>query len=89
MAKRQGFIQLTTGSKAPDGGIEAGSLRVVWRIQGGKCKLIDSEGTFKPQRLVEIAKHYRLDQKYVLSNVAAAKCFNTDHQTNLVSRQLP
>lgn len=50
----------------------------------GKCMYIDTEGTFRPQRLVEIAKHYRLDSASVLGNVAVAKCFNTDHQTNLL-----
>lgn len=50
----------------------------------GKCMYIDTEGTFRPQRLVEIARHYKLDESTVLSNVAVAKCFNTDHQTNLL-----
>lgn len=50
----------------------------------GKCMYIDTEGTFRPQRLVEIAKHYKLDEATVLGNVAVAKCFNTDHQTNLL-----
>lgn len=50
----------------------------------GKCMYIDTEGTFRPQRLVEIAKHYKLDAAAVLGNVAVAKCFNTDHQTNLL-----
>lgn len=50
----------------------------------GKCLYIDTEGTFRPQRLVEIARHYKLDESSVLGNVAVAKCFNTDHQTNLL-----
>lgn len=50
----------------------------------GKCMYIDTEGTFRPQRLVEIAKHYKLDESTVLGNVAVAKCYNTDHQTNLL-----
>lgn len=50
----------------------------------GKCMYIDTEGTFRPQRLVEIARHYKLDESSVLGNVAVAKCFNTDHQTNLL-----
>lgn len=50
----------------------------------GKCMYIDTEGTFRPQRLTEIARHYKLDESSVLSNVAVAKCYNTDHQTNLL-----
>lgn len=50
----------------------------------GRCLYIDTEGTFRPQRLVEIAKYYKLDESTVLGNVAVAKCYNTDHQTNLL-----
>lgn len=50
----------------------------------GKCMYIDTEGTFRPQRLIEIARNYKLDETSVLSNVAVAKCYNTDHQTNLL-----
>lgn len=50
----------------------------------GKCMYIDTEGTFRPQRLIEIARHYKLKEDDVLANVAVAKCFNTDHQTNLL-----
>lgn len=50
----------------------------------GKCLYIDTEGTFRPNRLLEIARHYKLDESTVLGNVAVAKCYNTDHQTNLL-----
>lgn len=50
----------------------------------GKCMYIDTEGTFRPQRLVEIAKRYGLDGQAVLDNVAYARAFNTDHQTQLL-----
>ena len=50
----------------------------------GKCMYIDTEGTFRPQRIVEIAKHYKLDTAVTLGNIAVAKCYNTDHQTNLL-----
>lgn len=50
----------------------------------GKCMYIDTENTFRPTRLVEIANYYQLAPDKVLSNVAVAKCYNTDHQTNLL-----
>ncbi len=39
---------------------------------------IDCEGTFRPERLVSIAKRYELDEEKVLDNVAFARAHNTD-----------
>lgn len=50
----------------------------------GKCMYIDTEGTFRPNRIVEIANYHKLSPDQVLNNIAVAKCFNTDHQTNLL-----
>lgn len=50
----------------------------------GKCLYVDTEGTFRPKRLVDIAKRYGLDGQAVLDNVAYARAFNTDHQTQLL-----
>ncbi|KAJ2500994.1 recombinase rad51 [Coemansia sp. RSA 1972] len=52
----------------------------------GKCLYIDTEGTFRPERLVEIAERYGLDPNEVLDNVAYARAFNSDHQTALLSQ---
>ena len=51
------------------------------RNQGGgagKAMYIDCEGTFRPERLIEIAKRYNLDEQQVLDNVAYARAHNTD-----------
>merc|ERR1719221_731255 len=50
----------------------------------GKCLYIDTEGTFRPQRLVQIAMRYGLSPKQCLDNVAYARAYNTDHQTQLL-----
>ncbi|XP_065371409.1 DNA repair protein RAD51 homolog 1 [Calliphora vicina] len=50
----------------------------------GKCLYIDSEGTFRPERLVAIADRYKLVKDDVLDNVACARAFNSDHQTQLL-----
>merc|ERR1712118_611844 len=42
------------------------------------------EGTFRPQRLVNIALRYGLNPEDCLDNVAYAKAHNTDHQTQLL-----
>jgi len=52
----------------------------------GMALYIDTEGTFRPERLTAIAERYGLDAKGVLDNVAYARAFNTDHQLNLLSQ---
>nr|AAZ94621.1 Rad51 [Trypanosoma cruzi] len=50
----------------------------------GMALYIDTEGTFRPERLVAVAERYKLDPQDVLSNVACARAFNTDHQQQLL-----
>lgn len=50
----------------------------------GKCLYIDTEGTFRPERLVAMADRYKLVKDDVLDNVACARAFNSDHQTQLL-----
>jgi len=50
----------------------------------GKAMYIDTEGTFRPQRLVAIAERFKLDPEKVLDNVAYARAYNTDHQMQLL-----
>ncbi|KAF6217019.1 hypothetical protein GE061_001371 [Apolygus lucorum] len=50
----------------------------------GKCLFIDTEGTFRPERLVAVAERYKMKTTDVLDNVIYARAFNTDHQTKLL-----
>ena len=50
----------------------------------GKALFIDTEGTFRPERLLAIAERYGLSGSDVLDNVAYARAYNTDHQTQLL-----
>lgn len=50
----------------------------------GKCLYIDTEGTFRPERLLAVAERYKLTPEEVLDNVAYARAYNTDHQTSLL-----
>lgn len=50
----------------------------------GKCLYIDTEGTFRPERLLSIAEKYGLDGEQVLDNVAYARAYNSDHQAALL-----
>ena len=50
----------------------------------GKCLFIDTEGTFRPERLLATAERFGLVPAEVLDNVAYARAYNTDHQSNLL-----
>ncbi|KAH8414409.1 hypothetical protein KR215_005372 [Drosophila sulfurigaster] len=50
----------------------------------GKALYIDTEGTFRPERLSAIAQRYHMEEADVLDNVACARAHNTDQQTKLV-----
>ncbi|GMH41412.1 hypothetical protein BSKO_09322 [Bryopsis sp. KO-2023] len=50
----------------------------------GKALYIDTEGTFRPERLAQIAERYNLDANDVLDNVAYARAHNTEHQSQLL-----
>jgi DNA repair protein RAD51 len=50
----------------------------------GKAMYIDTEGTFRPKRLVSIAQKFGLEPQAVLDNVAYARAYNSDHQNKLL-----
>ncbi|XGW26675.1 hypothetical protein V3C99_007352 [Haemonchus contortus] len=51
----------------------------------GKCMWIDTEGTFRPERLIPIAERFNMMSKHVLENIAVARCYNSDHQISLLT----
>jgi len=51
---------------------------------GGKAVFIDTEGTFRPERVYQIAQQRGLDPEAALSNIYYARAMTSDHQTNLV-----
>lgn len=50
----------------------------------GKACYIDTENTFRPDRVQTIASAYGLDPQQVLSNVMYARCLNSDHLWQLL-----
>ena len=50
----------------------------------GKAIYIDTEGTFRPERLGPIAERFGLDPKEVIENVFYARAYNSDHQNKLL-----
>lgn len=47
---------------------------------GGTCIFLDSEGTFRPERIVQIADAAGMDPEKVLKGIYVARCYNSDHQ---------
>jgi len=54
------------------GGLSAGAI------------YIDTEGTFRPERVIQMARHRGLDPEEALQNVIYARAYNSDHQMLLV-----
>jgi DNA repair protein RAD51 len=46
---------------------------------------IDTEGSFRPEKLKAIAERFGMDSQDVLDNVAFARAFNSEHQMELLS----
>ena len=51
----------------------------------GKAMYIDTDGSFRPERLVAIAERYGIQEEEILANVDVARAYNSEHQTKLLS----
>ena len=51
-----------------------------------KAVYIDTEGTFRPERIKQIATGLGLNPENVLKNIFVARAFNSDHQILLIDR---
>ena len=52
----------------------------------GKCVFIDTEGTFRPSRIKQIAEGLGANSEKVLKNIFVARAFNSDHQILLLDK---
>jgi len=52
----------------------------------GKCVFIDTEGTFVPSRIRQIAEGIGANPEKVLKNILVARAFNADHQILLIDK---
>ncbi len=82
--KTQIMHQLCVNVQLPEekGGIE------------GKALYIDTEGTFRPERIIQMAEGLDLDHNKILKNIVFGRAYNSDHQvilikeaTNLIKEQ--
>jgi len=74
--KSQLAMQLAVNVQLPekDGGLN------------GRALYIDTEGTFRPERIIQMAESKGLDSKKVLKNIFTARAFNSDHQVVLAEK---
>ncbi len=72
--KTQIMHQLCVNVQLPEekGGIE------------GKALYIDTEGTFRPERIIQMAEGLDLDHKKILKNIVFGRAYNSDHQVLLI-----
>jgi len=52
----------------------------------GTVIFIDGESTFRPERIIQMAKGVGLDPDEVLKNITVARAFNSDHQMLLAEK---
>jgi len=52
----------------------------------GKAVFVDTEGTFRPERIRQIATGLGLNPEGVLKNILVARAFNSDHQILLLDK---
>lgn len=52
----------------------------------GKAVYIDTEGTFRPERIRQFAERYGANPDKVLKNILVARAFNSDHQMLLLDK---
>jgi len=72
-----GFMVAVTAQKK----IEEGGLG-----EDTNVLIIDTESTFRPERIMQIAKAQGMDEAKVLKNIHVAKAINSDHQIILVDK---
>ncbi len=53
---------------------------------GGEVVYIDTESTFRPERIVDMAKALGLEPETVLAKIHVARAFNSNHQMLLVGK---
>ncbi len=47
---------------------------------------VDTENTFRPERIIQMAQAYELDPEKVLESITVARAYNSDHQMLIVEK---
>lgn len=62
------------------------AVNVIKQRPDATVVFIDTENTFRPERIIELAKGVKLDPQKVLKQIKIARAFNSDHQMLLVEK---
>ena len=98
LVKREHIRKITTGSRNLDtllqGGIESMAITETLCVTAqlpkenggghGKVIYIDTENTFRPERIKEIAKRFEVDENETLDNILVARAYTVDHLNQLL-----
>jgi DNA repair protein RadA len=52
----------------------------------GSALFIDTEGTFRPERIMQMSEAMDIDSTKILKNILVARAFNSDHQILIVEK---
>lgn len=74
--KTQFMLQLAVNAQLP---VEQGGL-------GGEVAIIDTENTFRPERIISMAKALELDPDEVLSKIYVGRAYNSHQQMLMVKK---
>ncbi|GAB4819384.1 hypothetical protein N2152v2_006430 [Parachlorella kessleri] len=81
------IVHISTGCAALDeilgGGIETKAITEIFG-GAGKVAYIDTEGTFRPERIRPIAERFNLEAEAVLSNVVCARAHTLEQQVDFL-----
>ncbi|MFT4312893.1 MAG: DNA repair and recombination protein RadA [Candidatus Woesearchaeota archaeon] len=61
-------------------------IQLLKKFPNSYAVYVDTERTFRPERIIELAKGAGLDPDKVLSHIKVAKAYNSDHQMLLVEK---
>ena len=76
--KSQIAMQLSVNVQLP---VDKGGLE-------GEALIIDSEHTFRPERVIQMAKRFELDPQKVLKNITIARAYSTDDQMIMAEKAM-
>ncbi|KAI9314578.1 meiotic recombinase Dmc1 [Dichotomocladium elegans] len=74
---REKVVRISTGSKMVD--------QLLGVFGEYRTAYIDTEGTFRPDRIRSIAERFGVDPEVTLDNIIVARAWNSDHQMDLLT----
>ncbi|KAF9559474.1 Meiotic recombination protein dmc1 [Mortierella alpina] len=82
--QRKKVMVISTGAKQLDELLGA-QLPTAMGGGNGKAAYIDTEGTFRHERIKAIADRFGIDSEAALENILVARAYNSEHQMDLIT----